>query len=112
MRLATGLTIIGVSLPLGLILTADFRLARLVLVVPLYGGFLSVLEGVTSFCVFHASRGTFDFSESVGSFLGKSDSQRVVERDEWLRADRRKARLMHLEAFGGAVLVVALLVFL
>ena len=111
MRVSTGLFLIGVSLVFAFTLLAPrgLLLARLILVVPLYGGVLSALEGLMSFCVFHASRGTYDFSERMGIFLGNSESRKKVESEEWRKQDRRKAGLMHLEAITLAVVAVSIL---
>lgn len=111
MRLATGLAILGVSVTVAAALMGHGSLGvwRLSLVIPAYGGFLSILEGTMSFCVFHASRGTYDFFEKLGAPWGKSESRKRVESEDWLRKDLRKARLVKLEALGGAVLFVALL---
>lgn len=111
MRLTTGSVILGVSVVVAATLmgASGFRLLRLLLVVPVYAGFLSILEGTMSFCVFHASRGTYDFFEKMGAPWGKSATRRHVESEEWLRKDLRKARLVKLEALAGAVLFVALL---
>lgn len=111
MRLTTGLAIVAISLVLAFTLLAPsgFRLARLVLMGPLYGGFLSILEGTMSFCVFHASRGTYDFFERIGAPFGRSKTRKAVGSEEWRRGDRRKARLMHLEALLGALVVVSVL---
>ena len=111
MRLTTGLAIVAISLVLAFTLLAPsgFRLARLVLMGPLYGGFLSILEGTMSFCVFHASRGTYDFFERIGTPFGRSKTRKAVGSEEWRRGDRRKARLMHLEALLGALVVVSVL---
>ena len=75
----------------------------------MYGGVLSALEGVTSFCVFHASKGTYDFFERMGAPFGDSESRRQVESDEWRKVDSRKARLMHLKAVLVAVVAVSVL---
>lgn len=106
MRLATGLVILGVSAVSALVLlpSPSLRLVRLVLSVPGYVGLLSALEGTMSFCVFHASRGTYDFFERLGSPFGNSSTRKTVELEEWRRRDRRKARVMHVEAGIGAVL--------
>ncbi len=61
-----------------------------------------------SFWVFHASRGTYGFSEKFGSSFGMSETRKSVESEGWRAVDRRKARLMHLEPFLGAVVIVIL----
>lgn len=110
-RLSTGAAVVVVCIILAVTLLSsmELRLARLLLALPLYAGFLAALEGSMSFCVFQASRGTYDFSEKFGPF-GKSDTRRVVETQEWRQMDQRKARKMHLEAAIGALAVAALLV--
>ena len=100
---------ISLVLAFTLLAPTGFRLARLVLVGPLCGGFLSILEGAMSFCVFQASRGTYDFSERIGAPFGRSKTRKAVESEEWRGKDRRKARLMHLEALVGAIVVGFLL---
>ena len=79
------------------------------LVLPLYVGFLAGLEGSMSFCVLHASRGTYDLHEPVGMAIGPSNSLQKVQSEEWKRLDRRKARRMHIEAVAGAVLLAGVL---
>lgn len=112
MRLSTGLVVIGffIGLRLTLLSSGGLMFARLVLVAPFYVGFLSVLEGGMSFCVFHAARGTYDFHERLGP-VGRSETRPVVGSEEWKRVDRRKAWRMQLEALTGAVLL-ALVLFL
>ncbi len=82
---------------------------RLFLFIPLYVGLLTALEGTMSFCVLHASRGTYDFHEPSGMAFGRSETKMEVGSDEWGRLDRRKARLMHLEAVLGALVLAGLL---
>lgn len=111
MRLATGSVVLAVSALVAIILFGQggFRLLRLLLVFPAYVGLLSILEGAMSFCVFHASRGTYDFFERVAVPWGKSETRRPVEPEEWRSKDRRKARLVKLEALVGAVFFEVLL---
>src|SRR5690348_9029514 len=110
MRLATGLGIIALFVVLGFLgLESAFWGFRLLLAVPLYVGLLAVLEGTMSFCVLHASRGTYDLNEPTGTAFGKSESRTVVGSEEWKRIDRRKARMMHVEAVVGAVVLAGLL---
>lgn len=106
MRLATGLLLIALSLVLRFTLLNDLnRLFSLTLVIPLYIGFLSMLEGSMSFCVLHAARGTYDMSEPSGLPRKGSGTLTTVQSEEWKKVDSRKARLMHLEAaIAGAVL--------
>jgi hypothetical protein len=81
------------------------------LFVPFYVGLLAALEGTMSFCVLHASRGTFDLHEPTGMAIGKSGTKMEVGSEEWKRLDRRKARLMHVEALLGALVLAGLLAF-
>ena len=62
-----------------------------------------------SFCVLHASRGTYDLHEPSGMAFGRSETKMEVGSDEWRQLDRRKARLMHLEAVLGALVLAGLL---
>ena len=62
-----------------------------------------------SFCVLHASRGTYDLHEPTGIAFGTSRTKMAIGSDEWKRLDRRKARLMHLEAVLGALVLAGLL---
>jgi len=110
MRLATGAGIIAVFLALGIVaLGAASWIFRFILFVPFYVGFLAVLEGSVSFCVLHAARGTYDLHEAKGLPLSSSTSKMEVESEEWRKLDRHKARLMHIEALAGALLVASLL---
>ena len=110
MRLTTGLVLIGLSIVLGLIVIGQtIRLFRLVTVLPFYVGLLAVLEGSMSFCVLHASRGTFDMHEPRGFASSKSSSLGKIESEDWKRIDRRKALRMHVEALAGAVVLAVLL---
>ncbi len=113
-RLTTGAALVGASvlLTLTVLSRADLRLARMMLVIPLYGGLLSALEGSMSFCVFQASRGTYDFSEKLGSPFARSETRRIVEVEGWRRKDRRKAIGMHVEAAIGAIVIASLLALL
>jgi hypothetical protein len=79
------------------------------LFIPFYVGLLTALEGTMSFCVLHASRGTYDLNEPSGMAFGRSETKMEVGSDEWRRLDRRKARLMHLEAVAGAFVLAGLL---
>ncbi len=109
-RLATGVALIALSVILAFTLFEPTnRLLRLVLVLPIYVGLLASLEGSMSFCVLHASRGTYDLHEPVGMAIGPSDSLQEVGSEESKRIDRRKARLMHLEAVAGAIILAGLL---
>ncbi len=112
MRLSTGLVILGLSTTTAfvLFLAAVPSFDRLVLIVPFYVGLISVLEGAMSFCVFHAAKGTYDLHEKVGP-IGRSKARVEIESDEWKRADRRKARLMHAEALFGAVILTVAVFF-
>ena len=101
-RLATGLGIIAVFVGLDVLaLRLVFAPFRLLLVIPFYLGLLSALEGTMSFCVLHATRGTYDLHEPTGMAFGSSGTKMDVGSDEWKKLDRRKARLMHLEAVLG-----------
>ena len=109
-RLATGLGIIVVFIGFGLLaLRSVSPVFRLFLFIPLYVGLLTALEGTMSFCVLHASRGTYDLHEPSGMAFGRSETKMEVGSDEWRQLDRRKARLMHLEAVLGALVLAGLL---
>src|SRR5438132_8262242 len=109
-RLATGLGIIAVFVGFDVLaLRLVFAPFRLLLVIPFYVGLLSALEGTMSFCVLHATKGTYDLHEPSGMAFGRSRSKVEVASEEWRRLDRRKARLMHLEAVLGALVLAGLL---
>jgi len=109
-RLATGLGIIGIFIGFGVVALGSVSpVLRLFLFIPFYVGLLAVLEGTMSFCVLHASRGTYDLHEPSGMAFGKSKTQMKVGSEEWKRLDRHKARLMHLEAILGALVLAVLL---
>lgn len=112
MRLSIGLVILGLSAAAGFFLfrAAAPSFVRLVLIVPFYVGLISILEGAMSFCVFHAAKGTFDLYEKVGP-IGKSKTRVQIESDEWKKADRRKARIMHAEAALGAIVLTVSVFF-
>lgn len=110
MRLTTGLVLIALSIVLAItVLNPVNRWFSLALVFPVYVGLLAGLEGSMSFCVLHAARGTYDFSEPHGFATKKSDTLQRVGSDDWKKLDRRKALKMHFEALTGAVLVALLL---
>jgi hypothetical protein len=110
MRLATGLGILAVFVALDVLaLGSVFPAYRLLLFVPFYVGLLAALEGTMSFCVLHASRGTYDLHEPTGMAFGRSETKMEVGSEEWKRLDRRKARLMHLESVLGALVLAGLL---
>ena len=109
-RLTTGAGIIVVFIGFDfLALRSVSPVFRLFLFIPFYVGLLTALEGMMSFCVLHASRGTYDLHEPGGTPFGRSDSKMEVGSEEWKRLDRRKARLMHLEAVLGALVLAGLL---
>ena len=109
-RLATGLGIIALVVALDVLaLEPVSAVFRLLLFVPFYVGLLTALEGTMSFCVLHASRGTYDLHEPTGTAFGSSGTKMDVRSDEWKSLDRRKARLMHLEAVLGALVLAGLL---
>ena len=109
-RLATGLGIIAVFVALDVLaLGSVFPAYRLLLFVPFYVGLVAALDGTMSFCVLHASRGTYDLHEPNGMAFGISGTKMEIQSGEWKRLDRRKARLMHLEAVLGALLLAGLL---
>jgi hypothetical protein len=111
-RLATGLGILAVFVALDVLaLGSVFPAFRLLLFVPFYVGLLAALEGTKSFCVLHASRGTYDLHEPTGMAFGRSETKMEIGSEEWKRLDRRKARLMHLEAVLGAMVLAGLLAF-
>src|SRR2546422_4411010 len=109
-RLATGLGIIALVFALDVLaLEPVSAVFRLLLFVPFYVGLLAALEGTMSFCVLHASRGTYDLHEPSGMAFGRSRSKVEVASEEWRRLDRRKARVMHLEAVLGALVLAGVL---
>jgi hypothetical protein len=109
-RLATGLGIIAVFVGFDVLaLGSVFPVFRLFLFLPFYVGLLTILEGSMSFCVLHASRGTYDLHEPSGMAFGGSETKMEVGSEEWKRLDRRKARQMHLEAVLGALILTGLL---
>ena len=109
-RLATGLGIVAVFVGFGLLTTGSVSLVfRLFLFIPFYVGLLAALEGTMSFCVLHASRGTYDLHEPSGMAFGKSTTKMTVRSEGWKKLDRRKARVMHLEAVLGALVLAGLL---
>jgi hypothetical protein len=109
-RLATGLGIIAIFVGFGVLyLRSVSPVFKLFLFLPFYVGLLAILEGTMSFCVLHASRGTYDLHEPSGMAFGKSQTKMEVGSEEWKKVDRRKARVMHLEAVLGALLLAGLL---
>jgi hypothetical protein len=109
-RLTTGVILIGLSIILEIfVLNPSNHLVRLGLAFPFYIGILAFLEGSMSFCVLHASRGTYDLHEPRGFASKKSSTLEKVGSEDWKRQDRRKALRMHLEAVTGAVLLALLL---
>ena len=109
-RLATGLGIIAVFVGFDVLALGSVSpVFHLFLFIPFYVGLLTALEGTTSFCVLHASRGTYDLHEPSGMAFGRSETKMEVGSDEWRQLDRRKARLMHLEAVLGALVLAGLL---
>lgn len=109
-RLATGSGIIAIFLALDLLaLGSVLPWFRLLLSVPFYIGFLAALEGTMSFCVLHASKGTYDLHEPTGIAFGKSKTKVEIIQEDWKNIDRRKARTMHLEAVFGALVLALLL---
>jgi hypothetical protein len=111
-RLATGLGVLAVFVALGVLaLGSVFPAYRLLLFIPFYVGLLAALEGTMSFCVLHASRGTYDLHEPTGMAFGRSETKMEIGSEEWKRLDWRKARLMHLEAVLGALVLAGLLAF-
>jgi len=109
-RLATGLGIIVIFAGVGVLaLGSVSSVFRLFLFIPFYIGLLAVLEGTMSFCVLHASRGTYDLHEPSGMAFGKSTTKMTVGSEEWKKLDRRKARVMHLRAVFGALVLAGLL---
>ena len=109
-RLATGLGIIAVFVGFGVLALGSVSpVFRLFLFIPFYVGLLAALEGTMSFCVLHASRGTYDLHEPSGTAFGKSTTKMTVRSEGWKKLDRRKARVMHLEAVLGALVLAGLL---
>ncbi len=109
-RLATGLGTIAVFVGFGVLARGSVSpVFRLFLFIPFYVGLLAALEGTMSFCVLHASRGTYDLHEPSGMAFGKSTTKMTVGSEEWKKLDRRKARVMHLEAVLGALVLAGLL---
>jgi hypothetical protein len=110
MRLTIGVVLIGLSIILEIfVLKPSNHLVRLGLAFPFYVGIVAILEGSMSFCVLHATRGTYDLNEPYGFASKKSDTLQKVDSENWKRIDRRKALRMHLEAVTGAVLLALLL---
>ncbi|OLD03694.1 MAG: hypothetical protein AUJ07_05945 [Crenarchaeota archaeon 13_1_40CM_3_53_5] len=111
-RFSTGIIILGISGVFGFLFLRDAApsIVRLILVLPFYGGLISILEGTMSFCVFHAARGTYDIHEETWR-TGRSKTRVEIVSDEWRRADRRKARFMHAEAILGAIVLTAAVFF-
>jgi hypothetical protein len=109
-RLATGLGTIAVFAGFEVLALGSISpVFRLFLFIPFYVGLLAALEGTMSFCVLHASRGTYDLHERGGMAFGSSETKMEVGSEEWKRVDKHKARLMHLEAVLGALLLAGLL---
>jgi len=109
-RLTTGVGIIAIFIGFDLLALGSVSpVFRLFLFIPFYVGLLTALGGTMSFCVLHASRGTYDFHEPGGMAFGRSETKMEVGSDEWRRLDRRKARLMHVEAVLGALILAGLL---
>jgi len=109
-RLATGLGIIAIFAGVGVLALGSVSpIFRLFLFIPFYVGLLAALEGTMSFCVLHASRGTYDLHEPSGMAFGKSKTKMAVESEEWKKLDRLKGRVMHLEAVLGALVLAGLL---
>ena len=109
-RLATGLGIIAIFAGVGVLALGSVSpIFRLFLFIPFYVGLLAILEGTMSFCVLHASRGTYDLHEPSGMAFGKSKTKMAVESEEWKKLDRHKGRVMHLEAVLGALVLAGLL---
>jgi hypothetical protein len=109
-RLATGLGIIAIFLALDVLaLGSVLPWFRLLLFVPFYVGLLAALEGTMSFCVLHASRGTYDLHEPTGMAFGRSETKVEIIQGDWKKIDRRKTRIMHLEAVVGALVLALLL---
>ena len=79
------------------------------LFIPFYVGLLAALEGTMSFCVLHASRGTYDLHEPTGMAFGRSETKTEITKEDWKKTDRRKTRMMHLEAVFGALVLASLL---
>src|SRR5713101_3454589 len=110
MRLAIGVGIIAVFIGFDLLALGSVSpVFRLFLFIPFYVGLLAALEGTMSFCVLHASRGTYDLHEPSGMAFGKSTTKIMVGFEEWKKLDRRKARVMHFEAVLGALVLAGLL---
>ena len=109
-RLATGLGIIAIFAGVSILALGSISVVfRLFLFIPFYVGLLAALEGTMSFCVLHASRGTYDLHEPSGMAFGKSKTKMAVESEEWKKLDRHKGRVMHLEAVLGALVLAGLL---
>src|SRR5438128_8983444 len=110
-RLTTGAGIIVVFIGFDfLALRSVSPVFRLFLFIPFYVGLLTALEAMMSFCVLHASRGTYDLHAPCGMAFGRSGTTMEVESEEWKQLDGRKASLMHLAAVVGALMLVWLLV--
>jgi hypothetical protein len=110
MRFSTGAVLIALSVFLGLaVLGQLFWAEKFVLVLPIYVGLLTILEGSMSFCVLHATRGTYDLQEPMGFASTGSKTIKRIESEDWKKLDRRKALKMHAEAAVGSVLLALLL---
>lgn len=109
-RMATGVSIILLSVLIRFTLLSFLNLLfSLSLILPLYIGFIAILEGTMSFCVLHASKGSYDLSEPRGFPTGKSSTRQSVISEESRRIDRVKAHRMHIEALGLAIFLGILL---
>src|SRR5436309_12827610 len=75
-RLATGLGIIAVFVGFGVLALGSVSpVFRLFLFIPFYVGLLAALDGTMSFCVLHASRGTYDLLVPSVVACGKATIQ-------------------------------------
>ena len=111
-RFSTGLVLIALSVILRLTLLGPIYWGfRLVLVLPIYIGLLSISEGSMSFCVLHARRGTYDFHEPGGFASSQSKTLKKVDSEDWKKIDSQKAMRMHVEAIAGALVLGVLLAF-
>src|SRR5947209_17526293 len=91
-RLTTGLGIIAVFIGFDLLaLRSVSPVFRLFLFIPFYVGLLTALEGLMSFCVLPASRGTYYLHEPGGTPFDRSGCKVEVGSEEWKCVDWGKA---------------------
>jgi hypothetical protein len=92
---------ISVVLLIALIALSAPVLTRLLLFVPVYIAVIGYLQVKNKFCVAYGSSGKQNASDG-------SDIASKVEDDAALAADKKKTRIMNLQAFAVTVVIVAL----